>query len=422
MSRRWFVPLALVLLAPVPVASTHAQPLPTASGRVIEAADGDVVVVPSGARVAVVTRTQVQARLVYVAAQQTLLLLTDPALAFGAGMPEAKGFRSWRIENPWPLEPRWEGSATIDEYSPSGRGQPMAFAPLGLAIHTDRGTILVGPPMGREGESTPPPVAVVRTTAASSRVAQGSFDDIEQAWLAGGDNALQGPGGGMQMHASRSIWRRRQCIAQQRARGCRPCRRQHSPADENALRGTDLSAGGARRSCPGRRDPRARRRRGWRRVQRARPSVDPAARSGGARRGPAVALRTDAAERRAHARHHDGDGELLTPAIPAVMVACRGPLPDPRLRRHRATSIPGPTRARRSRSPWPALERPPRDIPSAAAPGPRAIRAAAPGPRWPPPAAVRSGPAAGCRTAATTLNATRGGGCGPVRRRGNGDP
>ena len=75
------------------MASAHAQPLPTASGRVIEAADGDLVVVPSGARVAIVTRSQVQARLVYVAAQQTLLLLTDPALAFGAGVPEAKGFR-----------------------------------------------------------------------------------------------------------------------------------------------------------------------------------------------------------------------------------------------------------------------------------------------------------------------------------------
>ena len=80
MSRRWFVPVVFVLLAAVPVASAHAQPLPTASGRVIEAADGDLVVVPSGARVSVVTRSQVQARLVYVAAQQTLLLLTDPAL------------------------------------------------------------------------------------------------------------------------------------------------------------------------------------------------------------------------------------------------------------------------------------------------------------------------------------------------------
>jgi len=205
MSRGWFVPVAFILLAAVPVASAHAQPLPTASGRVIEAAEGDVVVVPSGAGVAIVTRTQVQARLVYVAAQQTLLLLTDPALAFGAGMPEAKGFRSWRMQNPWPLEARWEGSATIDEYSPLGRSQPMAFAPLGLAIHTDRGTILVGPPMDREAGSTPPPIAVVRITSASSRVASGSFDEIEQAWLAGGDNALQGPGGGMRMHASGGI-------------------------------------------------------------------------------------------------------------------------------------------------------------------------------------------------------------------------
>ena len=199
MSRRWFVPFAFVLVAAVPVASAHAQPLPTASGRVIEAADGDLVVVPSAARVAIVTRTQVQARLVYVAAQQTLLLLTDPALAFGAGVPEAKGFRSWRIQDPWPLEPRWEGSATIDEHSPSGRSQPMAFAPLGLAIHTDRGTIIIGHRNDWGAASTPPPVAAVRTTAASSRVASGSFDEIEQAWLAGGENALQGPRGQMQM-------------------------------------------------------------------------------------------------------------------------------------------------------------------------------------------------------------------------------
>ena len=205
MSRRWFVLVTLALLAAVPVASAHAQPLPTASGRVIEAVDGDVVVVPSAARVAIVTRTQVQARLVYMGAQQTLLLLTDPAMAFGAGMPDGKGVRSWRIQDPWPLEPRWEGSATIDEHVPSGRGQQMAFAPLSLAIHTDRGTILIGHRYDREVASTSPPLAVVRTTSASSRVAQGSFDEIEQAWLAGGDNALQGPGGRMHMHASGGI-------------------------------------------------------------------------------------------------------------------------------------------------------------------------------------------------------------------------
>ena len=198
MSRRWFVPVAFVLLAAVSVASAHAQPLPTASGRVIEAADGDVVVVPSGARVAIVTRSQVHARLVYVAAQQTLLLLTDPVVGLSVGMPEAKGFRRWQMQSPWPLDPRWEGSATIDEYSPSGH------ATFGLAIHTDRGTIVVGPTHGREVASTPPPVAVVRATSATSRMASGSFDEIEQAWLAGGDNALQGPGGRihMQMRSS----------------------------------------------------------------------------------------------------------------------------------------------------------------------------------------------------------------------------
>ena len=199
MSRRWCVLVACALLAAVAVTPAGAQPLPAASGRVIEAAEGDVVVIPSGARVAVVTRSQVQARLVYVAAQQTLLLLTDPAVGFGAGMPDAKGFRRWQVQNPWPLEPRWEGRATIDEYVPSGRALPAAVAPLSLAIHTDRGTILIGPSNDRQATLTPPPVAVVRTTTASSRLAGGSFDEIEQAWLAGGENALQPPRGPMQM-------------------------------------------------------------------------------------------------------------------------------------------------------------------------------------------------------------------------------
>jgi TonB family protein len=202
MSHRWFVPVAFVLLAAAPTPSAHAQPLPTASGRVIEAAEGDVVVVPRDAHVSVVTRSQVHARLVYVAAQQTLLLMTDPALGFGVGQSEAKGFLRWQVREPWPLEPRWEGNATIDEYGPSNR------APFSLAIHTDRGTILIGSPYGTHQVTlTPPPVAVVRSMSASSRAARGSFDDIEQAWLAGGDNALQGPGprAGVQMHASGSV-------------------------------------------------------------------------------------------------------------------------------------------------------------------------------------------------------------------------
>jgi len=189
MSRRWFLPVAPIILAALPVATADAQPLPANTGRVIEAAAGDVVVVPRDAHVTVVTRSQVHARIVHVAARQTLLLMTDPALGFGAGEPEAKGFLRWQIQQPWPLEARWEGSATIDEYGPPNRG------PSSLAIHTDRGTILIGPLHAvNQVTLTPTPVAVVRSMSASSRATRGFFDDIEQAWLAGGDDALSGAG------------------------------------------------------------------------------------------------------------------------------------------------------------------------------------------------------------------------------------
>ena len=89
MSRRMLVSVAFLLVNAVSLAAADAQPMPVATGRVIEAADGDVVVVPNGAKVSVVTRAQVQARLVYLTAQQTLLLLTDPALGGGMEMADA---------------------------------------------------------------------------------------------------------------------------------------------------------------------------------------------------------------------------------------------------------------------------------------------------------------------------------------------
>jgi TonB family protein len=193
---RWSVPAVAVLLAAVCPANAGAQPLPSVSGRVIEAAEGDIVVVPGRARVPIVKRWQVQARLVYLAAQQTLLLLTDPALGLVEGMPDAKGLRRYQVQGAWPLEPRWEGSATIDEYVPSGADR------FGIAIHTDRGTIHLGPPHGRGVPMNPPPLAVIGTTSSSSRMSQGSFDEIEQAWLAGGDNAVQGPRASLRMHTA----------------------------------------------------------------------------------------------------------------------------------------------------------------------------------------------------------------------------
>lgn len=190
MRRRFVVPVAIAVVALCGVAASpvHSQPLPAATGRVIEASDGDVVVVPRDGHVTLVRRSHVQARLVYIAARQTLLLLTDPAIAFGQNMPDAKGFFRWQVKQPWPLEPRWEGSASIDEYSPFGRGA------LGMAIHTDRGTIYVGPEQAPMPTLTPAPVASVRSFPSTSRAVRGSFDEIEQTFLTQGEHALSGRG------------------------------------------------------------------------------------------------------------------------------------------------------------------------------------------------------------------------------------
>ena len=302
MCRRWCVLVACALLAAVAVAPADAQPLPAASGRVIEAAEGDVVVIPSGARVAVVTRSRVQARLVYVAAQQTLLLLTDPAVGFGAGIPDAKGFRRWQVQSPWPLEPRWEGSATIDEYvlSPCVARHRRAAQPGDS--HRPRHN-----PHRAFEQSTgdvDPASRGHRPHHHGEQQARRRLVRRDRTGMAGRRRERTAAAAWAHADARSGKYRPgRLCInQQQRARRSGSCRRQHPGADENPGRRTRVSAGRARRRRPGCRDPRARHRHGWRRIQRARPPVNPAAGSGGAQCGAAVALRADVAERRTGAR------------------------------------------------------------------------------------------------------------------------
>ncbi len=87
-------------------------------------------------------------------------------------------------------------------------------------------------------------------------------------------------------------------------------RRQHQGADEDQERGPGLPP-----DCPVGPRPGGGHHRGDDRARRAGEgregsSVDSAAGSGGARRGEAVAVHPDAAQRRAGAGHHDGHGEL----------------------------------------------------------------------------------------------------------------
>ena len=200
---------------------------------------------------------------VHVAAQQTLLLLTDPALAFGAGNPRSEGLSELADRESMAARAALGGqrdgisTSTSPYWSRSADGLCAArprdsHGPRHHPRRSPDGSRRGGDPAsgGRRphyrGEQQGGPRLVRRN----------------RTGMAGGRRQrTAGTGRGHADARLEKYQRRRRCIAQQRARGCRPCRRQHSPAGENAVRATNLSADRARRSRPGRRDPRARRRR-----------------------------------------------------------------------------------------------------------------------------------------------------------------
>ena len=163
----------------VGVAPLAAQP----TGRVIEAADGDVIVVPAAARVDIVRRQTTTGRLVYFPDTNTLVLIADLPSPDGSGVA-MKRFSRWRLGSPWPLEPRWEGTLTIDDYLPAASGGG------GTALRIDSGGVLIGG-MGRSRHDTSG-LTPVGVTALSTRIVTGGFDEIEQAWIKGGDDGLNG--------------------------------------------------------------------------------------------------------------------------------------------------------------------------------------------------------------------------------------
>jgi TonB family protein len=184
--------IALALLAPAMVV---AQPLPPPMpGRLIQAADGDVIVVGPTTRVAIVRRVHGQGRLVQSADGGGVLLVMDsvePDPGVGTG---GKRFRSWKFTNgAWPFGPSWEGDLTLDEYLPSGSGGPG-----GMAIHTDRGSVFIG--HLSDFPISPKPLAVLQTGSMRAGTAWGTLDEIVQQWTTGGDEALS-RGQRMQMRA-----------------------------------------------------------------------------------------------------------------------------------------------------------------------------------------------------------------------------
>ncbi len=175
---------AALLTAALPSPSAAQLPPIETSGRIIEAVDGDVVVINSTDSVMIVRRLRGLGRFVLAPDASRLLLVMDTAeMGIAQG---AKRFYSWHLTNAgaWPLDRRWEGMLTVDTFQP-GTGPRI---PTGQMVHTDQGAIFIGRTNGFT--LAPTPLVVLDVDRAGSSHASGTLDEIEQRWLAGGDDAI----------------------------------------------------------------------------------------------------------------------------------------------------------------------------------------------------------------------------------------
>jgi TonB family protein len=184
------VPVLMMSAAPTVGAQRPTTPLP--SGNRIVAQDGDVVVVENDARVKIVRRREAYVRTVFNAAERWLVILIDYASPAGAdGRVDYVHYYSG-VGGAWPFGARWEGVATIEEYSMIDR------ASGGLGIATPDGLVQFLRPQQEFRDAAA--VAVLSYAGGGSSSADGvPFDDAER-WYIGemrrNDGMVRPPSGG----------------------------------------------------------------------------------------------------------------------------------------------------------------------------------------------------------------------------------
>jgi TonB family protein len=149
-------------------------PLPPAS--MIDARDGDTVLIDEGARVKVVRRRRARVRMVFDQAHRSVIVLAryQPQNGITTGGIDGYTFRD--VEGDWTFEIRSEGDSTIELYSLAG--QPDGSA--GVGVRTPQGTVQL---LAREQpQFRDPSAAVVLLFHGSSRSMEtgGSFDEVER--------------------------------------------------------------------------------------------------------------------------------------------------------------------------------------------------------------------------------------------------
>jgi len=110
----------------------------TQTGRQLQAADGDTVVVDGDDRVSLVRRRQAHVRVVADESASTVLVIADWGTRESA-QPDGRVNRTWRfagVDGRWPLESRWEADAVM--IVPDR--PPMSPGPA-LSLETSAGVI-----------------------------------------------------------------------------------------------------------------------------------------------------------------------------------------------------------------------------------------------------------------------------------------
>lgn len=155
---------------------------PPPPGQRIQARDGDIVVVENDDRVRVVRQRQSVARVVVDQTARAILVLVDFAGPQGQGPPDGLVDRSSRVGvlgGEWPLDARWEGHVTFEEYLLSD-----SLPGGGFGLVTPRGLVqfVSGPGSFVQDAGA---VAVISVGSMSgSGGGRLSFDQAEQEQLA----------------------------------------------------------------------------------------------------------------------------------------------------------------------------------------------------------------------------------------------
>ena len=182
--------LLVAALSTAPIADAQRPTSPPPPGNRIVAQDGDVVVVENDARVTIVRRREASVRVVFNAAERWLLLLADHAPADGR-VDTTHHYRE--VGGAWPFEPRWEGVATIEEYSMVAQGRAG-----GVGITTPQGLVQLLPSRQQEFRDANAVAVLSYMGSGGSGAGDLTFDEAERWYIAElrrNDGVMRSPSG-----------------------------------------------------------------------------------------------------------------------------------------------------------------------------------------------------------------------------------